>query len=136
MSPVHYYWIVLWTSIETTLGIIGACLPTLRTLFSGLSPESIIRSIRSQFSLHSLRSPKGSPKGSHKSSRNGSPLSGPQSESHERFAHSDEAPEDSGIVDNRITGMELQDRIQAVKDRKGDGIHISRDFHQRTEDMV
>ena len=129
MSPVHYYWIVLWTSIEPGLGVIGACLPTLRSLFSGLSPESIIRSIRSQFSLHSLRSPKGSPKGSHKSSRT---LSGPPSESHERFAHSDAAPEDSSITENRITGMELQDRNQAEKN----GIHISRDFHQRTEDMV
>ena len=118
--------------------MIGACLPTLRSFFSGLSPESIIRSIRSQFSLHSLRSPKGSPKGSHKSSRNRSPLSGPSSESHERFAHSIEAPEDAGTAENRITGIELQDRNQTEKawDGKGNSIQISRDIHQRTEDMV
>ena len=34
----------------------SACLPTIRPLFHGLSPESVIRSIRSRISLHSIHS--------------------------------------------------------------------------------
>ncbi|KAK3175110.1 hypothetical protein OEA41_002356 [Lepraria neglecta] len=52
----QYYSLVIWTSVEPTLGVIGACLLTLRPLFSGMSPESIIGSIRSALSLHSFRS--------------------------------------------------------------------------------
>lgn len=36
-----------WTIIEASLAITSACLPTLRPLFQGLSPESIINSFRS-----------------------------------------------------------------------------------------
>ena len=36
--------------------MIVACLPTLRPLFRGASPESVIQSIRSKLSLQSLRS--------------------------------------------------------------------------------
>ena len=42
--------------LEAYLGILAACLPTIRFLFKGLSPESVISSIRSALSLHSLRS--------------------------------------------------------------------------------
>ena len=42
--------------VESSLGILGACLPTLRPMFKGFSPESVIRSIRSALSLHSLGS--------------------------------------------------------------------------------
>ena len=42
--------------MEPTLGVISACLPTMRALFHGMSPESIIGSIRSALSLRSLRS--------------------------------------------------------------------------------
>lgn len=38
------------------VGLLAACLPTIRFLFKGLSPESVINSIRSALSLHSLRS--------------------------------------------------------------------------------
>ena len=44
-----------WVVIEASLAITSACLPTLRPLFHGMSPESIIRSVRSVLSLHSLR---------------------------------------------------------------------------------
>ena len=50
-----YYTLIIWTSLEPTLGVVGACLPTIRPLFQGFSPESIINSIRSVISLHSRR---------------------------------------------------------------------------------
>ena len=40
--------------VESSLGIVGACLPTLRPLFTGTSPESVILPIRSAISLGSL----------------------------------------------------------------------------------
>ncbi|KAB8290714.1 hypothetical protein EYC80_008353 [Monilinia laxa] len=45
-----------WLMIEVGLGLFAACLPTIRFLFRGFSPESVISSIRSALSLHSLRS--------------------------------------------------------------------------------
>lgn len=125
---------MLWTSIEPTLGVVGACLPTLGPLFKGVSPESIIRSIRSQISLPSLRSPKDSPKKSPTTTAH----SGPSSDSHERFARSVEAAEGSSTVSNDITSMELQDRNQLEKtwDGKRNVIHVSQHVQQRTDDMV
>lgn len=51
-----YYSLVIWTSLEPTLGVVGACLPCIRPAFRGWSPESILRSVRSVISLRSLRS--------------------------------------------------------------------------------
>ena len=42
--------------VELGVGIIAICLPTLRPLFRGWSPESILRSIRSALSLRSIHS--------------------------------------------------------------------------------
>ena len=52
--------------------------------------------------------------------------------------HSDGAVEGLSAVDNYITTVELEDRDKMEKtwDGKGNGIHISRDVHQRTEEMV
>ena len=50
-APASY-----WVIIEASLAIISACLPTIRPVFHSMSPKSIIRSIRSVFSLNSLRS--------------------------------------------------------------------------------
>ena len=50
-APTSY-----WVVIEASLAIISACLPTLRPVFRGMSPESVIRSVRSVFSLNPLRS--------------------------------------------------------------------------------
>lgn len=47
---------IYWSLVEASLAIVSACLPTIRPLFKGLSPESVIGSIRSLFSLHSIRS--------------------------------------------------------------------------------
>ncbi|KAI4111250.1 MAG: hypothetical protein LQ339_000711 [Xanthoria mediterranea] len=48
--------ILFWAMIEIGVAVIAACLPTLRPLFQGFSPESIINSLRSAISLRSLRS--------------------------------------------------------------------------------
>lgn len=55
---------VYWTTIEASLAIVAATLPTLRPIFSHMSPESVIASIRSVLSLHSIRSTAASKTGS------------------------------------------------------------------------
>lgn len=45
-----------WTMVETSLSLIAACLPTLRVLITIKSVDSMIRSVRSAVSIHSLRS--------------------------------------------------------------------------------
>jgi hypothetical protein len=42
--------------IEVGLGLFAACLPTIRFLFKGFSPDSVANSVRSAFSLSSMRS--------------------------------------------------------------------------------
>ena len=44
---------IYWSLVETAMAVISACLPTLRPLFHGFSPESILGSIRSRISLKS-----------------------------------------------------------------------------------
>jgi len=51
LTPTFY-----WPMIESSLGVLGACLPTLRPIFQGWSPESVINSVRSMISLESYRS--------------------------------------------------------------------------------
>ncbi|KAI9648373.1 hypothetical protein NHQ30_003006 [Ciborinia camelliae] len=48
--------LMFWSMLEVGIAMIASCLPTLRPLFHGFSPESVIRSIRSALSLHSLSS--------------------------------------------------------------------------------
>lgn len=45
--------LMFWGMLEVGIAMIAACLPVLRPLFQGWSPESIIRSFRSQISLRS-----------------------------------------------------------------------------------
>lgn len=45
-----------WSLLEVGIALIAACLPTLSYLFARFSLESAIRSVRSAFSLPSLRS--------------------------------------------------------------------------------
>jgi len=47
---------IYWSLVEASLAVVSACLPTIRPLFHGMSPESVIRSIRSRISLHSIHS--------------------------------------------------------------------------------
>ena len=42
--------------VESSLGILGACLPTYRPLFTGISLESVVASVRSMLSLQTLSS--------------------------------------------------------------------------------
>lgn len=50
-APTFY-----WSLVEASLAVVSACLPTIRPLFQGFSPESVIRSIRSRISLQSMGS--------------------------------------------------------------------------------
>ncbi len=43
--------ILFWAMMQMGIAVTVACLPTLRPLFHGFSPESIIHSIRSRISL-------------------------------------------------------------------------------------
>lgn len=47
---------IYWSLVEASLAVVSASLPTIRPLFHGMSPESVIRSIRSRISLHSFHS--------------------------------------------------------------------------------
>ncbi len=48
--------LMFWGMLEIGIAMVAACLPVLRPLFQGWSPESIIRSFRSQISLKSIGS--------------------------------------------------------------------------------
>ncbi len=48
--------LMFWGMLEIGIAMVAACLPVLRPLFQGWSPESIIRSFRSQISLRSIGS--------------------------------------------------------------------------------
>lgn len=50
--------LMFWGMLEIGIAMVAACLPVLRPLFQGWSPESIIRSFRSQLSLRSSGSGK------------------------------------------------------------------------------
>ncbi|KAG9236802.1 hypothetical protein BJ875DRAFT_503134 [Amylocarpus encephaloides] len=45
--------IIYWPMIEAALGVVAACLPTLRPLFKGWSIESFMEGVRSTFTLRS-----------------------------------------------------------------------------------
>ena len=51
LTPTQY-----WPMIESSLGILGACLPTYSPLYKKVSLESIIASVRSMISLRSVNS--------------------------------------------------------------------------------
>ncbi len=48
--------ILYWSMIEAGLAIIAACLPTLQFLIRKVSLDSVVSSVRSALSLHSMRS--------------------------------------------------------------------------------
>ena len=47
---------MFWGMLEIGVAMVAACLPVLRPLFRGWSPESIINSLRSAISLRSMGS--------------------------------------------------------------------------------
>ena len=49
---------MFWGMLEMGVGIVAICLPTLRPLFMGWSPETLMRSVRSVLSLRSMGSSK------------------------------------------------------------------------------
>ncbi|KAI9711180.1 MAG: hypothetical protein M1820_002167 [Bogoriella megaspora] len=52
----HDYYLIIWTSVEPCMGVIGACLPCLRPIFHEYSGKPRVGSIRSIFSLRSMAS--------------------------------------------------------------------------------
>lgn len=47
---------VYWPMVESSLGVVGACLPLLRPIFTDTSAKSIFSSLRTMLSLSSFRS--------------------------------------------------------------------------------
>ncbi|KAF4626048.1 hypothetical protein G7Y89_g12115 [Cudoniella acicularis] len=47
---------MVWSYVEVGVGVIAACLPTLKPILHRRTPESIVNSVRSKISLHSLGS--------------------------------------------------------------------------------
>ncbi|KAF2648989.1 hypothetical protein K491DRAFT_722089 [Lophiostoma macrostomum CBS 122681] len=75
---------VFWMMIECQAGLLAACLPTLRRVFSSSSVDSVLRSVRSKLSLNSIRSNNSQPapgKGSFQSISTPRPSQGSQSAS-------------------------------------------------------
>ncbi|KAI9685576.1 MAG: hypothetical protein M1822_004434 [Bathelium mastoideum] len=50
-----------WAISESCLAVVGACFPTMRPMFRGWSPESIVNSVRSAISLRSFGSDRSRP---------------------------------------------------------------------------
>lgn len=46
---------VYWPMVESSLGIVGACLPLLRPIFTNTSAKSVFSSLRAMVSLVSFR---------------------------------------------------------------------------------
>ena len=79
---------MVWSQVEASVGVIAACLPTLKPLLHGQSPESILRSLRSRLSLHSSRA-----SASSKSDHNEGDMEAavPSSESRRKIRDSDDS---------------------------------------------
>ncbi|KAI9666120.1 MAG: hypothetical protein M1821_004055 [Bathelium mastoideum] len=72
-----------WAMLESGLGLVACCLPTLRFLFGKWTPDNMLRSIRSMLSLDSLRSQESRrgerlPEGDTNSTGSRKPLSKPE----------------------------------------------------------
>lgn len=48
--------LVMWSVVEVNAALIACCLPVLRLLISSRGLESVVNSVRSALSLHSLQS--------------------------------------------------------------------------------
>lgn len=69
--------LMFWGMLEIGIAMVAACLPVLRPMFQGWSPESIIRSFRSQISVRSIGSGnKASPKGTVKRTESETAITG------------------------------------------------------------
>ena len=101
----------MWTVVEPALGVISACLPTMRPLFSGFSPESVMDIVRSKFSLRSLTRTRGSRE----------TLSNKQDVGSERSLNTNDfhkIPDDS-VIENKISGVEMGSVGHSKEDQKG-----------------
>ena len=110
-----------WTIPESSLATIGACLPTLRPIFHGHSPESILESIRSRILLSSGRSPNLS-----------KAIEIDRQSSTESSVGLKQASEDFGghnLVGNETTVVALRD-MAPVKHAHGDATTVEYDIWQ------
>ncbi|KAL6715742.1 hypothetical protein ACLMJK_006703 [Lecanora helva] len=140
-----YYSLVAWTTVEPTLGVISACLPTLRPLFAGMSPESLMGSIRSVLSLHSMR-------GSSPSSKDRAPPDDrqhlPSSAAHvgatvgcrSQGGFSRLPDPNASSKENQSVAMELSERKNMQKEMPATGIIVQEELDQKvvhaTHEMV
>ena len=116
---------IYWSMIETGLALIAACLPSLRFLFGATTPASLVRSIRSAMSLHSLRSSQRSRQSQGRSQC---------SDQYKKIAD----PKHSGLSEVRLAG-DLEPGLEStattgdeeLKDLTKPGeIYVQRSFHQ------
>lgn len=121
------------------MAVISACLPPMRPIFRGMSPESILGSIRERISLHSMRGSnhskesngsKGS-KGSHPSRRGFSNLKDPrkpetESTSSQIELHS--GPKDATELE--ISSAPSAELAQMEEEMPKDRIVITKSFRQ------
>jgi len=47
---------MVWSYVEVGVGVVAACLPTIRPILNRRTPESIVNSVRSKISLNSMGS--------------------------------------------------------------------------------
>ena len=43
---------IYWTQLEGAIAVVSACLPTTRPIFHGVSPESLLGSIRTKMTMY------------------------------------------------------------------------------------
>ncbi|KAI9650668.1 hypothetical protein NHQ30_000689 [Ciborinia camelliae] len=84
---------IVWTYVEVGVGVVAACLPTLKPIVNRRTPESIVNSVRSAISLNSLNS----------AIRSGGPESGLGNSStnlkaYEQLSHTHSSPEANQII--------------------------------------
>lgn len=121
-SPAVVGLILFWPMIQMGVALVAACLPTLRPLFHGLSPESVIQSVRSNLSLSSLRS-----KASFHQIKSNFPRT--SKEATQKTAFRNEGPRNTFDFETQITGSNGPSHDQHALHE----IKVQNDFTQSVE---
>ena len=120
---------MFWGMLEMGVALIAVCLPTLRPLFHGWSPESIIRSFRSALSLGSV----GSRKRGHHSSES---ITHDRSEAETSLAQAEAWEYAANVKQNRVYAMGSTtagpDEVEQVP---AGSVGVRRDFTQVVESV-
>ena len=107
--------------------MVSACLPTLRPIFKGFSPESIIGSVRSIISLQSMGSNKNPNNSNYKKNY---AKEGTSNDSVVGFGKMS----DDAVLENRVVGLHM-DHIEAPRDFPKSSIMVHKEF-SRHDDHV